>query len=409
MKKNLSWLFVANLFKGFYQWALLIIIVKFLSTQEVGLFTLAYAITAPFFMFSNLQLKSIYVVDHRRNSYDFNYFLIRILSVIIVILFIFLYSYINNYNILIIILVTIIKAVESFFDIIHSNFQKQEKMEFMSRSIILQSICSLIVFVITLYLTKSLILSLTSIIVTLLFILFLYDIRILFKINKINLRYLLFIKKHIYHKTNLKFLKQLIFNALPLGLAVFIGSYLTNLPRIYVEKYLGIEQLAFFGAMSYMTIGFFQLLLPIQIVLRPKLAKFLKNRDYKNFNKYLLYAIIVTIFFGLFLEIVFVNFGDYIIYKIYNKDYIDYSYILILLILAQILITITSYFNIAIQAYHIFKLQLIISILILIPSYLVGIFFITTYKMTGAIYLVYFYTILNLLAYLALYKWKKNA
>ena len=363
MKKNLLFLFIANTIKSLYQWSLLILIVKFLSKQDVGLFTLAFSVTAPIFMFFNMQLRSIYVVDYRKTNYDFNYFIIRLITTLFALISVFFYSFFSNYNLFIMNLVSIIKSIESLSDIIYADFQKKEFMHFMSISIILQSLVSLTLFTITLYFTNNLEISLLSIIFTLILICIFYDLKILIKINKINLQYVFFIKKFLLTSNNIKFIKQLLLNAFPLGISVFIGSYSTNLPRIYVEKYLGIEQLAYFGAMSYMSIGFFQLILPIQTVLRPKLAKLLINNNYNLFIKYLILSIFFTASFGIFIEIIFYIFGDYILMFIYNKDYINYLNILLLQIIAQTILTISVFLNIAVQTFYVFKIQFYISLI----------------------------------------------
>ncbi|MDY3199996.1 MAG: hypothetical protein RBQ84_03510 [Arcobacter sp.] len=407
MKKNLSLLFLANIIKGFYQWSLLILTVKFLSTEDVGYFTLAFAVSAPIFMFFNLQLKSIYVVDHRRTTYDFNYFVIRIVTIILALICLIIYSYFNNYNLLVLLLVGLIKALESLFDIVHADFQKKELMKYMSISIISQSIISFFTFTVVLYFSNSLVYSLVSVAFLLLMVFLLYDLQVFLKLNHINFKYIKFIKISYLKQNNLHFIKRLLLNALPLGISVFIGSYLTNLPRIYVEKYLGIEQLAYFGAMSYMAIGFFQLLLPIQIILRPRLAKLLKENKWKEFTKYLNLSIFVTVIFGSLLVFNFYIFGDYILIKVYNENYTSYLNILLLLMLGQIILTSSGYLNIAVQSFHIFKIQLLISVFLLFIVLLLGPILINTMGINGAAYLTLLYAFLSFISYFTIFIWEK--
>jgi O-antigen/teichoic acid export membrane protein len=304
-------------------------------------------------------------------------------------------------------LVGIIKFIESLFDIVHADFQKKEFMQFMSVSIILQSLLSLLIFAITLFLTNSLVNSLISIIVVLITILCVYDLRIFLKINNINILYIQFIQRHFYKKNNLIFVKKLLANALPLGVSVFVGSYLTNLPRIYVEKYLGLEQLAYFGAMSYMAIGFFQLLLPIQIILRSRLAKLLKQHKWNEFIKYLNVSIFSTIIFGSILISTFYLIGDYVLIKVYNENYTSYLNILLLLMLGQIILTSSGYLNIAVQTFYIFKLQLLVSIFLLFIVFLIGPVLIKTFNINGAAYLIILYAVLSFLFYITIFIWKK--
>ena len=120
MKKNFSWLFIANIFKGFYQWIVLILIVKYYSNYEVAEFTLAYALSAPIFMLTNLQLKSIYIVDYKHEEKQFNYFLLRFLTVITSIIGFLIYFELTQTFSYIFFIIIIIKSIESIFDILQS-------------------------------------------------------------------------------------------------------------------------------------------------------------------------------------------------------------------------------------------------------------------------------------------------
>jgi len=402
MKKNFSWLFVANIFKGFYQWILLILIVKYYSNKEVAEFTLTYALSAPVFMFSNLQLKSIYIVDYKNLDRQINYFLIRIITIFMTIIgFLAYFSLFDTFSSLFF-LIVLIKALESVFDILHGYFQKNEIMHYMSISLILQSMGSLIVFLIMINIQNNLSLSFLAVVLVNITILFFYDLRIIFKLENISINNFFNINID-YH-----FIKKILYNAVPLGIAVFLTSYTTNLPRIEVEKYLGIDALAYFGAFSYMAIGFYQLLLPLQIVIRPKLAKNIHQKENKLFFKYLLTSIGVASLFSSIIYFIFYIYGKEIITLVYNREYIKYIDVLLYLLIGQAILYISGLLNIAVQAYHVFKLQVVISSIVLFSAYILSNYFLVNYKLIGASYLVVSYGTLSLVLYLLLLYRKVN-
>jgi len=266
-------------------------------------------------------------------------------------------------------------------------------MQYMSKSIIFQSIFSLLTFFISINIQEELYIALIFVAISNILVLIFYDLRIIlqiekkaiFKINIFNIDYV--------------FIKYILLNAIPLGIAVFITSYTTNLPRIEVESYLGMESLAYFGAFSYMSIGLFQMLLPLQIIIRSKLAKVLHNKKNHLFFKYLIVSIAITSIFSIVLYSIFSLFGEKIITFVYNKSYSEYIEVLLYLFIGQGILFITGLLNIAVQAYQIFKLQVFISSIVLVFSYSISSYMINTFSLLGASYLVVFYAFLSLLLY----------
>jgi O-antigen/teichoic acid export membrane protein len=390
MKKNFLWLFSANIIKGLYQWLVLILIVKYYSNYEVAEFTFAYALAAPVFMFANMQLKSIYVVDHNNNDKQINYFILRLFTVLICIVGFLFYFEITKKMSLIFIVIIFIKSIESIFDMFHGYFQKIERMEYMSKSLILQSIFSLVAFFIIINYQYDLYLALFSVLLVNIIVLICYDFKIINQIQRVSKRSVVI---------NYKFIRNILYNSIPLGFAVFLTSYTTNLPRLGVEEYLGVDSLAFFGAFSYMSIGLFQMLLPLQIIIRPKLAKALRDNNQKIFLNFLFLSILITVLFTSVLYGVFSLYGNDIITLVYNKSYLEYLDVLLYLLLGQSILYITGFLNIAVQAHQIFKLQVFISSLVLVTVYFTSSYFIQTFSLIGASYLVVFYGVISLLSY----------
>ena len=68
LRNNFVWTFAGNVLYGACQWAILSVIAKLGNTSIVGEYTLGLAVSAPVFMFSNLQLRSVQATDVRAES-----------------------------------------------------------------------------------------------------------------------------------------------------------------------------------------------------------------------------------------------------------------------------------------------------------------------------------------------------
>ena len=80
-KRILLWLALSNIIKSLSQWGILVILVKFFSTEDVGGYTFGLAIAAPIFMLSDMQLKSVLVVEPVTEFDNFRvYQIIRFIS-----------------------------------------------------------------------------------------------------------------------------------------------------------------------------------------------------------------------------------------------------------------------------------------------------------------------------------------
>src|SRR5207244_580531 len=70
----IAWTLAGNTIYAGCQWAMLVVIAKLGSSEAVGAFALAFAVTAPVVMLSSLQLRVVQATD-ARGQFEFGHYL----------------------------------------------------------------------------------------------------------------------------------------------------------------------------------------------------------------------------------------------------------------------------------------------------------------------------------------------
>ena len=349
--QTLSWLTTSNIIGSLSQWCLLIILVKYFSTEDVGYFTYGMALSAPIFMLSDMQLKSVLIVEPSGENDNFRtYQLIRFITTTLATTGLIIYSFLFREVNWIIMVVIIYKASESLNDILNGYLQKIDKMVWMSKTTICKTISTMsTTFFITLLLRN----VVMSLLVLVIFSLIFYIIINRYIVKIVSLRF----------SPQMSDIKDIIRKSFPLGLSVFMGSYITNYPRLTIENVLGPEMLAYYGSYSYLAIGLFQIHIPIQIFLRQRLSVCHQQNNIRHFANMVRMAVIGFVLLGLFFYFLFVLFGDSIICLVYNDTYNQQSGVLFWLIVSETILSVTNVLSIAVLSFNVYTRQAIVSAL----------------------------------------------
>lgn len=390
--KTLGWLIVSNIVKSASQWLLLIIFVKFFTDEDVGYYTYGMAIAAPIFMFSEMQLKSIFVVEPSTSVLGFPvYNFVRIGSVFLATIGLIGYCIIKDKINWIVILVIIYKSVESLIDILYGYLQRENRMVWMSHSDIVKSVLTLLLcFTLSWWFNKINI----AIIGTIFASITMYVVDISYITNSCHNE-----KCTITLSKIVGVLKR----GLPLGISVLFSSYITNYPRIAVEGLLGPDMLAYFGAYSYMSIGLFQIQIPVQTYLRQKLSNYFQSGQMVHFKRLMNKSIGAFLLYGVACIIGFSIVGESVIDILYKESYVSQSNVMYLVLLGQLLTCLTGLYSIAILSFNIYTKQVFITAIAFIVVFLSSNYMIKCYGLTGAGLESVIAGIVSLLAYASLY------
>ena len=121
---------------------MVISLVKFGTSENVGQFALGLAVTAPVFALMNLKLGSVQATDANQKFQFRDYLLVRFFTTILSIGIILVVLYLGEYQrqtTIVILLICISKSFDAISDILWGLFQFHERMEIIAKSQILRS------------------------------------------------------------------------------------------------------------------------------------------------------------------------------------------------------------------------------------------------------------------------------
>lgn len=366
LRRNFSWTLAGNAVYAATQWGILISIAKIMNPEAVGQFSLGLAITAPVILLTGLQLRALLSTDVREQYIFHEYFTLRITTLVValcIIIGIVFFSRYSHATSLIILSVGIAKCVESISDILYGLFQKHEKMDMISQSMIIKGILSLVSFVIVLYISKNLIWGISAIILSWITILIAFDLK-----NALHLKcsngdcknYVLSALRN-FKVINHKKIAALTKVALPMGIVMMIGSLNSNVPRYFLERYAGEASVGYFSAISYLMVAGTMIINAIGQTASPRLAKY-AVQSLDLYKKLIVKLVGLSCIVGVFCIIVAVFFGREILTIFYRSDYANYNDVLIWMSISTVISWITALLGVGLTSARNFKVQMYISL-----------------------------------------------
>lgn len=384
--RNFASLLIGNLVYSLSQWGMLVIIARLGNPTLVGQYSFGLAVTAPVILFLNFQLRNYQATD-TSSQYEFHhYFKLRLITMFIaylVIMFIALLDYHNLDLLLVILFLGLAKVIESISDIYFGLFQKHEQMKYISRSMIIKGIMSLIVLSITLVLTDSIVLGSLSIAITWLIILIFYDLKNGKKLSVSVMKPIRSGRTFSLSTLDFKIIRNIAWVTIPLGFAATLDSLNSNIPRYVLQKIGGEETLGYYAAISYFMVAGGTIVNAMLQALSPKLSIYYRE-DVNKFKKMLLRIMVLSGIIGIMGILVAIIGGKQILNIMYGSNYASYNNVLIYIMVASAIWYIASCLSIALTASRFIKVQVPIYLLSCICVLLTSLYLIPHYGLSGA-------------------------
>jgi O-antigen/teichoic acid export membrane protein len=378
--KNFSWTLFGNLTYGVSQWLILVVIAKTGTPADVGRFALAFAVTAPFIMFANMNLRAVQATDARHQYLFGDYLAQRIAMLSAAILIIFLVVLISDYSgevRMLIAIVCIAKTSESLSDLLFGVLQKHERMDIISISLFLKSVLSLIGLSIGLWVTHNIVWGIAGMAMAWILLLVCYDIpstcRILPGQPTKN-----FFSIKLRPNWQWPTIKALTMMTLPLGIATLLNSLMTNIPRYVIEAYLGEHDLGIFAALAYIMIIGARVVTALGESASPRLARHYAMCEASKFKKLLSRMIVIGAATGSIGIVVAACAGTTILSLLYQQSYAAYHTVFTLLMIAAAFNYLALFLQYGMMSARMFRIQpyiisidvaaMLLSCLILTPS-----------------------------------------
>ena len=362
-RKNFIWNVFGTGFNAFNSLFFLIAVTRINGVDNAGIFTIAYSTACIIYVLGIYAGRIYQVTEPDKSITNKEYIVNRIISVvlmsILVLAFCFIRGY-DGYKILIFFLITLFRSIEAFSEVFYGVLQKNEKLEYVGKSLFVKSLLSIIVFVIVDILTKNMELSICSIIITWVLFLILYDFR---KSSK-------YIEKD--SKINWTNVMKIFKRGFTTFAIAFLGIYIINAPKYAIDNFLPNDVQTVFGiiVMPATVVS-----LVSQFLIHPFLNQILKcyeERDLKAVRKILFKLVGAIAVFGLIAAILAYFIGTQVLGLLYGLDLGAYKWQLLTIIIAATLYTIgiihSSVLTTVRDTFSQFVMYIIISIFTLIVS-----------------------------------------
>ncbi|MEL6495002.1 MAG: oligosaccharide flippase family protein [Cyanobacteria bacterium J06623_7] len=366
LKRNFSWTFVGNAVYAACQWGMLVVLAKLGSPEMVGTFTLGLAITAPIFMFSNLQLRHIQATDARQQYVFGDYFGLRLISTLlglIVVMAIVLAAGYRWQVSLTILLVGLAKAFESISDVFYGLIQQHERMDRIAISLMIKGPLSLVMLGLGIYLTGNVVWGTVGLAISWGVVALGFDLRsgrsILAGLNAANTKTIDNRKNNaIAPRWDRKTLKEIIWLALPLGFVMLLISLNTNVPRYFIEQYLGERELGFFAALAYLMVSGSMVVNALGQSATPRLAKYYAAERGAAFRQLMFKLVVIGAGLGALAVLVAAVAGKQVLSIFYQPEYAQYSDLFVWLMIAAGFSYVSYFLGYGMTAARYFRIQM---------------------------------------------------
>lgn len=281
LRANFAWTFAGNVLYGACQWGMLSVLAKLGNPSIVGQFTLGLAVAAPVFMFTNLQLRAVQATDVSVETGFANYFTLRLLSTLLglmAIVALLPFAGTSSSVRVVILLVAVSKCIECMSDVTAGLLQREEQLKRVAISLMMRGVASVLVFSLTFAYFRNLALSVAAMSVVWLAVLLLYDTR--------NVREL--IGHHeVFFRLDRVELLRLAMLGLPLGWVATFASLNVNIPRYFLQHYLGLADQGIYASLAYLVVAINLVVAALSVSVTTRLARLFADGDRRQFVRLL--------------------------------------------------------------------------------------------------------------------------
>ena len=389
LRHNFAWTLAGNVVYAGCQWGMLIVLAKLGSPVMVGQFALGLAITAPVIMFANLDLRTVQATDARADFLFGHYLGLRSITAGLALLVIAGITFAGSFRretALVILAVGFVKTFDSFSDVIYGSLQRYEKMDRIAISMIIKGPLSLATLSLGVYLTGNVLGGVLGLAVTSGLVLAFYDLRssVLILKDLPHERAGAIWVKGLYLLWDFKKLGRLAWLALPLGAVALLWSLNANIPRYFIEHYLGERELGIFAALAYLMVAGKTVMSALAQTSIPRLSKYYATGNRDAFRSLLFRLIGLGAFLGGVGLLLTYWAGREILTLVYRPEYAQYSDILFWVMFAAAINFVSTFLFFGLTAARYFKIQTMLHALITITITVASYFLIPTLGLMGA-------------------------
>jgi O-antigen/teichoic acid export membrane protein len=277
LRSNFAWTLAGNLIYGGCQWGMLTTLAKLGNPSIVGQFTLGLAISAPVFVFTNLQLSAVQATDVRVGSGFGNYFTLRSLATAIgLALILCLLPFVGTSSSMrvVILLVSISKCLECMSEVTAGLLQREEQLKRVAISLMIRGALSVLVFSSAFAFTHEVESSIIGLCVVWASVLLLYDLPNVRRFGRFNESLIRFDRRELWRLAML---------GLPLGWVSTFAILIVNIPRYFLQHYLGLADQGIYASLAYPVVAISLIVGALSVSVTTRLARLFASDDHRQF------------------------------------------------------------------------------------------------------------------------------
>lgn len=368
VKANSVWFLVGNATYTLAQWCMVVLVAHLGSAYSVGVFALAFAVSAPVIMLANLRLRFVQASDAKDEHEFLEYFALRLVTTALalgVIAIVAMCSQNNIISLTTILLIGIAKSFEAISDIYYGLLQKHQRMDVIARSLMLKSFLSLALFGGGLYISRNILVACAGLAIAWGLVLIGMDARAPMRLSAAAAQrraprwhILRGAMRYFQSRIASRSIRRLAFTALPLGAVAFLVSLSANIPRYVIEWRFGSEKLGYYAAISYFMVAAVTMMASVGQAAMPRLAQLFAGMEFHAFKHMLLRLVFIAVGGGIAGIGVAWLFGDSVLSMFYGQDYVQYRNVFVVMMVATALNCVAMCLWYAMTAMREFKVQL---------------------------------------------------
>jgi O-antigen/teichoic acid export membrane protein len=350
-----SWTLAGNAIYYACQWGMLSVLAKLGNAAVVGRFALGMAITAPVFMFTNLQLRGVQATDSRSDFEFADYFTLRCLATSLGFATVVGVAWLSRYDqstLYVVVLLAAAKSVESLSDVVAGLMQKVERLDQLASSLMIKGVTSIAAFTAVFWSLHSLAAAVAAIGLTWLLVFLLYDFRLARKAIGSGAKML---------KLNPAILGQLVLLSLPLGIVMALMSLNTNIPRYALEHYLGESKLGIFASLAYLGTAASLVINALGQSAAARLSRMFADRQFEAFTSLLRKFALLGALIGVIGVPAGAIFGRAALSMLYRPEYGNYLNVFLIVIATTSVLAVASFLGYGVTAARSFKMPMLVN------------------------------------------------
>ena len=366
LTKSFAWYLVGNILFGLNQWLIILFIIRFGSSTELGVYTYGIAVIVPLILFMSFGFNTLIVTDNaiqKRTILLLRCYCLTA-SLLIYAVIVTVSTNLMHTSFLLLFVVAISKLAEAALDINFAYFIKTQNYSKIGFYKIAMTCIQLILLVICYVYFQSLVMAV-----------FLYSVIIVFIFIKLNINHLF---RAISGSLCLKLLKL----GLPLSFTLALSSLNTNIPKYILESVSTIDNVGIFSSLLVIYSAGNTLFFSIYNYLLPKVVE---RKALPCYLWKLLLYILGLCFISGFIFIVIIQYNlTVIIQTLFTSSYIHLKKEFMNVILGSIFVYSSILFDLFINAYQKYIYNTFIQVLSVGLVAIASIIFIPSFDIYGA-------------------------